>query len=380
MWHLSASFRSYRVEAMVVEGNERGTGEAVTSFYMGDQENFGFVFKRLFSDFTVVDRHEGVLASGVRKWITRHAEAVDLLFLDVELLYCRMLRGEPFLRIPHWVRQQYRVPGTWEGVLKSLRKNTRSTDLRKVRKYGLSYRITKAELDFRDFYYHMHKPYLQQRFDDLVIIEPEWRFMRQCRKGELMQVVRDGQVLAGVLLHKAGGRLAYVWVGVKEDISPDMYKGVFSAMYYYTLLYGYESGCEEIDFLGTRPVLNDGLFRYKRKWGTYVTDSPVPRGDILLRPNKLNLALRSFFSGNCFVARDGRELVGKVLFDSGVVCRSDLEGINDRLMTPGLRCVQVYSTCGFEEEAVRWRETGSASLELVDLNTSPDPALRFCGS
>jgi hypothetical protein len=270
------------------------------------------------------------------------------------------------------------MPGTWDAVLRSLRKNTKKTDLRKVRKYGFGYRLTCRDEDFRDFYHHMHKPYLEQRFDDLVIIEPEWRFMRQCHKGELLQIVRDDEVLAGVLLHRSGGRLAYVWVGVRDDLEPGMDQGVFSAMYYYTLLHGYENGCDEVDFLGTRPVLNDGLFRYKRKWGTYVEDSPIPRGDIMLRPICFNDPVRSIFRENQFIVRDAAGLTGKILLDNGRVGRSALEEIVARLHTPGLRRLKVFSMQGFSTDACSWAADPGVPLSLFDLSTSSDPAKDYC--
>jgi hypothetical protein len=378
VWHLSGSVRSHRVHALIVRGREKCTGSELTALYLGDRANYGFICKRAFSDFGIVESHHGVSALAAGKWIRRYADRVDLVILDVELLFCKMLLNEPFVRIPHWVRQKYRMPNTWEGVLKSLRKNTRKTDLRKVRKYGLIPRITRADEDFRDFYHRMHRPYLEKRFDDLVIIEPEWKFMRQCRKGELMQITRDDEVLGGVLMHKLGGRLAYVWVGVRDDLAPQWDRGVFSAMYYYTILHGYENGCEEVDFLGTRPVLSDGLFRYKRKWGTRVEDSPIPRGDILIRPVRFDAAVRAIFRENPFVVRDGPDLAGKILLDHGVATRGEIEDQVDRFYTPGLRRLKVLSTGGFEAAALGWAEAPETPLALFDLSASSDPAGDFC--
>lgn len=149
-------------------------------------------------------------------------------------------------------------------------------------------------------------------------------------------------------------------------------------MYYYTILHGYETGCEEVDFLGTRPVLNDGLFRYKRKWGTRVEDSPIPRGDILIRPLCFDDGVRSIFRENPFVVRDGAGLVGKILLDDGVAGRDDLESLLARFNTPGLRGLKVFSTGGFEADASRWANAPEILLSLFDLSASPDPAGDFC--
>jgi len=362
----------------MLRGREKESGEDINVFYMGNRENLGFILNRLFSEYEEQDCVKNIPAITLRNLVKKYAPNADLLFIDVELLYCRMISKAGFISIPHWVRQSYRVPDTWQGVLGSFRKNTRATDLRKVRKYGFTYSLTSKESDFRFFYHHMHKPYLQSRYEDLVILEPEWKFMRQCRKGCLMQIIREGQVMGGVVLHRTDARLAYVWIGIRKGLEPELMKGVFSAMYYFTLLHGYEGGCGEVDFLGTRPIINDGLFRYKRKWGTFVADSPIPRGDILLKPMRFSPPLQRFFSANCFVARDGKNLCGKVLLDRTAVAIADLEEVEKNMVTPGLTAIKVYSLFGYKESVSDWARASTPNLHLVDLREYPDPAAAFC--
>ena len=378
LWELSASVRRHRAAAILFEGKEATTGLPITAFYFGHGDNYAFLLNRLCTEHRVIERRERLHPLGVRRWVAQFSARASLLCADVELLPSRLLPADSFLRVPQWVRQKYAVPGTWAELLGSLRKNTRATDLRKVRKYGFTYRITSAEEEFRAFYSRMYVPYLRGRFAEEAIIEPEWKVLRQCRKGELLQVLREGRLVAAVLLHRLAGRLAYVWVGVPEDVEGDLFRGAFSALYYFTLLYGFECGCREIDFLGSRPLLNDGLFHYKRKWGTHVEDSPVPRGDILLRPVIFDEAVRGFFASNSFIVRDGAELVGKVLLEGAPVTRSRLEEVLDQLHTSGLREIKVFSMSGFEPEALSWAAGPDVPLRLRDLGDSSDPARDFC--
>jgi hypothetical protein len=224
----------------------------------------------------------------------------------------------------------------------------------------------------------MYVPYLSKRFGEEVIIEPEWKVMRQCRKGSLLHILREERVVAAVLLHQLEGRLAYVWVGVPDDVDDDLFTGAFSAMYYFTILHGYLEGCREIDFLGSRPILSDGLFRYKRKWGTFVEDSPVPRGDILLRPLSFDEPVRAFFRRCPFVVRDGEGLAGKVLVDDRIVTAGDLEAIHEQFDTPGLDGLVVFSLAGFDQAALDRTAPDWRPLRLVDLRGEADPAAAFC--
>jgi hypothetical protein len=378
LWELSGSVRLYKADAVLVEGAERETGRPFRAFYFGHYDNYAFVLGRAFSELRVVEKHEGCNSLHVRSWLARHAGDVSLLFADVELLFGRLLPTRDYLAIPQWVRQKYVVPETWEEVLGSFRKNTKKTDLRKVRKYGFEVRFARSEEAFREFYHRMYVPYLSRRFADEVIIEPEAKVLRQCRKGELMHIVREERVVAAVLLHLLGDRLAYVWVGVPDDVDDDLFKGAFSAMYYFTIRHGFERGCREIDFLGSRPLLNDGLFRYKRKWGTHVEDSPVPRGDILLRPLHLDGPLRSFFTANHFVVREGRGIAGQVLLDGEPATRDELAALVDRYHTKGLSGLRVFSLAGFAADAREWAARDEAPVRLFDLSDAPDPAAAFC--
>jgi hypothetical protein len=380
LWHLTESLRACRCNAIWLEGEERITGETVRVFYFGHGENYEFILKRIYAEYRTISIKKNILAFNIKKWVRKSTEGVDLIFCDVALLYTLMLPREEYLEIPHWIRQRYTVPDTWEAVLQSFRKNTRKTDLRKVRKYKFSYTISTAEEDYKSFYHTMHVPYLRKRFDDLVIIEPEWKFLRQCRKGHLMQIIRDGEVVAAVLLHMADGRLAYVWVGVPENIEGDMFNGAFSALYYYTILHGYMNGCHEIDFLGTRPVLNDGLFRYKRKWGTHVQTSPVPRGDMLLKPLRLSAPVKRFFANTFFITKDKKnnKLNGKILVDSHQVTKDDIQELINNYRTDGLNKLYIYFCDGFNANQSQWIESNFSDVKLVDLALISNPADGFC--
>lgn len=380
LWHLTESLRACRCNAVWLEGKERLTGEIVRVFYFGHGENYEFILKKLYAEYCVLRIREKIWALNINKWLKKSTENVDLIFCDVKMLYSRMLPREEYMEIPIWIRQQYNVPDTWEAVLQSFRKNTRKTDLRKVRKYKFSFAISTSEKDYKEFYHNMHVPYLQKRFEDLVIIEPEWKFLRQCRKGHLMQIIREGEVVAAVLLHMADGRLAYVWVGVPESIQGDMFNGAFSALYYYTILFGYENGCREIDFLGTRPVLNDGLFRYKRKWGTRVQVSPIPRGDMLLKPMHLSIPVKSFFANNFFITKDREKekINGKILVDSYLSTKEDIQKLIDNHYTDGIKKLYIFLCNGFNSDLSSWIESNFPDVKLVDLGGLSDPADRFC--
>jgi len=367
-WELSASIRRLHADVLVMRGEEKHSNHSLSSLYVGHYDNFAFMNNLLYKNFVVDERPTKVPVVSVGKSLERYRDKVDLFILDLEFLFCNWYRNADFLSVPQWVRQKFIIPNTWNGVLEKFRKNTKKTDLRKIRKYKFSYRLSRNERDFNVFYESLYVPYLRRRFGDEVIIEPKWKVLRQCRKGELMQIVRSGEVVCAGLLHKSGDRLAYVWVGVPGDIDEDMFQGAFSALYYFSILYGYNSGCREIDFLGSRPLLNDGVFRYKRKWGTFVERSPIPRGDILLNPIRLTEGVKSFFAHNYLVSRNGDAMCANVFYVKEELDGDVLAGFVSEHGTPGIEEMRVYCFKGFTHEAGSWAGAQKPRIRLIDVS------------
>lgn len=378
VWELSASVRNLQVDVMIIEGAEKFSKNSLRTLYIGRHENDAFMLNLIYEKYEVTKKHSKIPVISFFKLFSVYRQSVDLIILDHELLLSTLYQSPSWLVIPQWIRQKYYVPDTWEDVLAKFRKNTKKTDLRKVRKYMFSYRITRDQNDFEIFYEKLYRPYLEMRFDDEVIIEPKSKVLRQCRKGELMQIIREGEVVAAVLLHKSEGRLAYVWVGVSDYIEGEMSKGAFSALYYFTILYGFNTGCHEIDFLGTRPLLNDGLFQYKRKWGTVVQRSPIPRGDILLKPVRGTNAVTSFISHNLFVVREGKNLVGKIFYLEGMLDQRNLSGIVSRFATAGLSALKIYCLMGWRNGTIEWARSQDEKIVLIDLKNTEDPLTSYC--
>lgn len=378
-WGLTASIWVHRADALLIEGKERISDEPMTVFYFGSYDNYAYMMGRLFRDFEIVERHENVLALKVKYWVNKYRTQASLVFLDLELLYCKLVSNEHYLCLPPMINLKIHINDNWDQVIKKFRKNTRRVDLRKVRKYELGYCISNDEQDYRDFYRCMYKPYLTRRFQGEVVLEPERKVLRQCRKGKLIHIRRGDQTVAAAVLHQLDGRLASLWVGVPEDLPEDLYRGAFAGLYYFTIQHAYEQGCTVVDFLGSKPLLNDGSLQFKRRWGAHIEKNSAPWGDMMLRPIKFTPAVKSVFINNPCITREKDKLVGNVLLDDDTT-KKTVQKLYDQLYCDGLEQLMIYSLEGFEADALAWAREADETVQLIDLSGKATPPEAYCWS
>src|SRR5690606_31913556 len=92
--------------------------------------------------------------------------------------------------MPGWVIQRLSLAGSWDDVVARFRKNTRATDLRKIRKYQFDFGTTSESCALQTFYDEMYLPYTRRRFGGVAEIVP---FERVCAagsgRGRLLQVI-----------------------------------------------------------------------------------------------------------------------------------------------------------------------------------------------
>jgi hypothetical protein len=280
------------------------------------------------------------------------------------------------LEAPAWVNQKLQLPETWDGVLAQLRSSARGEDLRKVRKHGLEYRIVHDEEAIRRFYDEMYVPHLTNRFGGAAYIEPEWRVRYCAESGALMQILRDGEVVAGQVLFGRQQSLQSLWAGTAGGEFGQQSQGVFPALYYFGLLYAFEGGYHEADYCGSRPLLSDGIFQLKRRWGGHVYDG-WSRDTLFFLPTHLGQANLSFLSRHALIARCGQDLVGKVFLGTEPIRPAAIARVEQVYSTAGLRAIKLYSLQPPSPEAID-AARATPGIEIVDLSCEAQPAAAYC--
>lgn len=366
-------------DAIWLQGREKHTGEQVKALYFGSGRSFAHLVDKLYSNHTIERRIDNLRIWSASRYFREAQGSVDICFADLPWPYSQLYgRGES-LHIPGWIIQKIMIPDTWDAVVKQFRKNTRSTDLRKVRKYKLEYKISRDKAEIDHFYDTMYEPYAKQRFGDLSVIDDREEIAASgaYRQGGLLQVVHEGRVVAGVVLYQWRRIMHFLWFGVAADLESGLADAALSGIYLFSIQHAYNQGCTEMNLSFTIPLLNDGVFRYKRKWGAGVHNA-WKLGEIVARPFTFGPAIRSFFGNQPMIVREGDRLIGKVLVPEAAATPENIAKLIDGYASAGLHALQFFSTQPLTIPGAPTDEDPHIPTTFVDLSASSNPALDFC--
>lgn len=244
--------------------------------------------------------------------------------------------GDPsFLSLPAWIKQKLPIQADWTRQLSSLRRGTRQEVARMLRKYGYGCRLTTNARDAEHFYRQLYEPYVRRRFGAGVIVVEPARFLAECRRGVILQLLRGNTVVAAALLRRVAHSMAIVWSAPDPRTDPAELRGATDTMDYFSLLYAHLSRCKWLDFGPSRPDLHDGALRYKSKWGTRVTPGLIPQSPLGIRCSGSDNAEFAFLMRHAFIGRAGNGLAAHLFIDGGMQADA-LRALLDGVCRPGI--------------------------------------------
>jgi len=172
------------------------------------------------------------------------------------------------VRVPSWVPIWLATDRSLEEVVTGDRRGraARKNDVRRVQRLGLTVRVTHDRDAFEAFRRRLYEPYVRGRFGALVVPQPPHAFRHARRNGWLVLAEHEGRPVAGVVLERWGRDVRVLVFGadLSGTIPPH---AAIEAAYYYAIRFAIERGFRRLGFGTCRPVLTDGVLRYKRKWG-----------------------------------------------------------------------------------------------------------------
>jgi hypothetical protein len=388
--------RIFLFDLALVEGIEKHSGHPVVTLYVGETKpptfrlgkfyskseaaekyaNFRFIMESIYFQYTIIGQIENVNGLNINRVLSKYEKQADVVFIDTEFLFAKKLNRSHYLTIPPWVPQKILLADRWDDVIKSIPKSLRKK-LNRILNQGYQFFTAHTENQFNYFYHAMYVPYTQARFGDAAVIYSQDHIKKLLQQGEILFLLRNDRVLLGSLNKYEEDRLLLIIAAAVDNLQPKMFKGAAEAMDYFSILSAFEKGCRVVDFLGSRPLLDDGAFRYKRKCGTYIDKFYRSVPDIYFKTLHLNAGVKSYLAHNPFIIKTLKGFRGHILLNAPA-SSNDIESCANRYETKGLNGIDIYCIAGIQNDAKKFLASNTQEINLYDISNSPHPERDFC--
>ena len=300
---LRKRFSKTEFEVLKLSGTERFSGDPLDVLYAGSESQKPFIKSSFFGD-EPVEVPLGRCSPGA---VGRVAENNDcqLVACVHPVADCRQLPRNGYV-LPLWVTA---MADTSRSPLESRNRSLRS-DLRLIKRTGLSAEETTSPEDFAFFWERMYLPYTESQYLQQAIFETEEEFHRQVDDGDLRLffIVHEGRRIAGGAVNTASEIPRFRYLGIL-DSDPEARKlGVLPALYVNVLDWAWRNGYERLNLGGCRPFLNDGVLQFKKKFNTSLRNGTYKK-IIYINILKRTPAIFACLAANPLIRLDGDKLV-----------------------------------------------------------------------
>lgn len=347
--------RQIFLKIYLVEGKSKVTGERISLVYYS---NFGqdifpaFLANKLFSSNPTIKKIGRKPIFLLSKQV--YFDSVDAIMVCCDRFFHRFVHKSGFFVFPYMVDM---VLDTSVSLKYLVERNHISqsaySDIRNIKKYHYSFEITTEIEKIKMFYYSMYQPMIYNRHEDSLLYTPPFVFFKYLREiGYKLLLVKDNKFpISGVFFHESADELFVRYAGVYDGRFDLIQKGASAAHYYYSLLYAHQRGIDQLNVGAARPFFDDGVFRYKRKWGMKVI-----RADGFLNPeicgifpSKDSQAIKKFLIESPVIGlTNDNEQAGYFFFlKTDEITKRKKEEILEKNKTPGLEDYKFVSVDNF---------------------------------
>ena len=168
------------------------------------------------------------------------------------------------LTVEPWISQRTDLTG---ARYRRRRRGIENGFGRLVRKHGYRYRLTQAESDVEEFYRLQYWPHAAARWGVQAAIRSIGQLKRAVRRGFLLQVWLGDRWTSGIVFQRVGGDALYlVALGMDPSCLETWQRGTLEACCYFTFQWALANGIRTVEFGGSLPHLQDGVFHHKTLW------------------------------------------------------------------------------------------------------------------
>ncbi|MBN2209450.1 MAG: hypothetical protein JW759_09160 [Candidatus Coatesbacteria bacterium] len=150
-----------------------------------------------------------------------------------------------------------------------------------AKELGYSYEVLTCQGLLRSFYNEMYLPYCESRFGSHPLVKP-YELVEALSKDSVLLTVSASagavrqsldNALGGVAIRKVNTSASLVISGLGGDPEEALRRGAVEALYWFAIEWCHSQGVTSLDLGLSHPFLDDGVLRFKAKWGARVEAS-----------------------------------------------------------------------------------------------------------
>jgi hypothetical protein len=328
----------FRTDAWIIHGCEARSQSPLSILYAGDPTHKSYIARLVFGD-SRSEVHVGKKSIWALRKLVKKDNDYSLAVIEGHALHVALFKDRHDLFIPMWLESQIETPVT-------ARNRSSVSSLKSIEKNGLTYSVTTAPDQLRDFYYNMHLPTIRGRHGDGAFLDTIQTIMDPvaCGDCELLSVQQGNESIAGVLILK-NENPPKLWKCGVRDASPLYFKaGGMAGVYAFSSQHLHAHGHATMNLGGTRAFLSDGILFYKTKFGARFR--PQGTRGFVLKPLSFSKGLESFLTRNPMLYRDGGLISGAIFTDNENMSPAQLRKAIDAIPeVPDLHRLDVFRLC-----------------------------------
>ena len=294
----------------LVQGIGKNNKQIIRIFYLREGPLDSYFSKIFFKNNPKTEVIGKIFIWEIKKKINKYSSSIDAILINSDIFYSHFYEKQGLIIFPEWISMKVDISKPINDIYKSFSKSIKE-DIRKVKKNGYCYELSDDLDKLKMFYYKMYLPYTYERYGKLAIINNFIAIRHLFETGyKLMLIKKNDKYVLGSLFSIKKDTLETRIMGILKGKTNLLKKGLGCAAYYFTLLWAKENGIKKLNYGACRPFLNDGVFQYKKKWGTI-----IEKADIKFFPKifafiicKNSKEIQSFLLNNPFICLTNNQL------------------------------------------------------------------------
>lgn len=267
----------------VYEGSLRGNGERVRLHYIGKGDSLAWLQHLLF-DAPPAEHRKRLRSLLSLRLAGLPAPQTGLQVVEVTPLLERILKPLGVLSLPDWVEHVLDLQGEWSTVCRRFRKSTLTRDVPRIERCGFRWDVVNDRQSLEQFHDLQYAPLMADRHGEAgVLVSRDW-LLSTTETHRLFRLWEGDQWVASALFRIVDDELDWILVGMDRQAATPHQRQIQGALYYHMIRYAHAGGFLRIRLGTTRPLLSDGVWLHKRKWGAAVVRSPQSETRLYLTP------------------------------------------------------------------------------------------------